>query len=141
MTEEEFIRGIDCAFPYEERAAAARVIEEGAGLSANAAFMTLHEICRPPVRRRVGRELQLELLAAWRARFDHPLAGPVLRAARAIIEGEPLPGAEAIAAMRAIESHPGQYNALAIVGFACEDEAVARVCEEILARWRAGQGA
>ncbi|MDX2033712.1 MAG: hypothetical protein SF339_23755 [Blastocatellia bacterium] len=141
MTEEEFIRGIDCAFPYDDRAAAERVIEEGAALSANAAFMALHEICRPSASRRVERELQWELLAAWRARFDHPLAGPVLRAARAIIEGAPLAAAEALEVMRAIESHPGQYNALAIVSFACEDEAVARVCEEILARWRAGQGA
>jgi len=62
MTEAEFIEAIGFRFPYQDFDKCRSLIKLGASISANAAFMVLHEICRTPHKHSVSREILFELL-------------------------------------------------------------------------------
>jgi len=47
-SEREFILAIDCRFPFHDRDAALRAIDEGCAISSNAACVVIDEIVRPP---------------------------------------------------------------------------------------------
>jgi hypothetical protein len=121
MTEAEFIGHIDCAFPYDDPPRARALIERAPAVSANAAFMVMHELARIPASVTVSPESRRDLLNHLRAHLNHPLAVLVSRLAEEMIAGRPVPVAEANTAMQAIAKHPGQYAALAIACFSCDD--------------------
>ncbi len=73
VTEEEFIKTVDCLFPYDDEVQAIELIKIGSAISPNAAFMVLHEICRPPRSSHVAASRVNELLAKWTAAAHHPL--------------------------------------------------------------------
>lgn len=134
---------IDCQFPYNSPSASA-LIRQGWATSLNAAFCVLHELCRPPRECAVSKARLRALVAEWAAGGDHPLKDPVLQAAHALIEGEPLPWRQGVALMERIGLFDGQRAALGIAYFAsAEDEddenslALTRTNEEIRRRWDA----
>jgi hypothetical protein len=121
MTESEFIRSIDCQLPYGNLEKVRSLIEQANGISSNAVFMVLHEICRPPRREVIDLNARLELLANWSQSVEHPLSATLLPIAKSMIRGEDVPPGAAVAAMREVAQFPNQYNALAIPYFSCND--------------------
>lgn len=138
MTENEFIEFIDCQFPYELEEEWRPLIVLAASISPNAAFMVLHELCRLPNGTKVNREALQAMLECWKSNFTHPLVVEVLPAAEAMINGCELTVDESLRIMRKIAEHPGQYSALAIPYFACDDLAgkADELHQEISRSWR-----
>lgn len=116
-TEPLFVDPIDARFPYDDKEQASTLIRDGQKISLNAAFCVLHEICRAPQSNTVSKRRQLELLSEWTETVCHEIAAPVLKCARALIEGERLPWNEAVEIMEQIGSYDGQRAALAIAYF------------------------
>ena len=82
------------------------------------------EICRPPTDVVVSTETLLDLIALWSDLATHPLASPVAAAARQIAAGADLPVAAAKELMSEIAEFQGQYCALNIAYFSCDDPTV-----------------
>ncbi|QPQ55389.1 hypothetical protein IC614_01905 [Allosphingosinicella flava] len=118
--DEAFISSFDADFPYEDPAAATKLILKGWQISLNAAFFALHEICRPPRGVSVSRERQQHLLDEWARHSDHPLKDLCSPCAQALIAGPLLSFQEGVRLMRGIGQYEGQYNALAVVYFASD---------------------
>ena len=137
MTETEFIEVIDCRLPYEDKQRCCDLIELGAGISPNAAFMVLHEICRPPNSSTATAECLEILLAEWSARVRHPIVEIVLPTAIAMVRGESVSVASSMLAMQKISEYKHQFNALSIPYFACDDinGAADTLHQEIVAAW------
>jgi hypothetical protein len=139
MNESEFISHIDCAFPYNDLPEWQRLVRLGATLSANAAFMVLHEICIPPRSAQVTSTQQLEMIDYWSSRFSHPLANQIRAVAIGRIAGERLDIDAASRVFKLVADHPGQYNALNIVYFSCGefDELTEQFKSAVTNRWQA----
>lgn len=139
MTEDEFIQSIDCSFPYADEARWRELIDLGASISPNAAFMVLHEICRAPIDVVIDPGTLSNMLDVWQVRFKHPLVEVVLPAAEAMLRHETITVQAALMAMRRVASYPGQYNALSIPYFACDDvnDKADVLYEEIIRSWSA----
>jgi hypothetical protein len=142
MNEQEFINEIDCRFPYTDTDRAIGLIKSACAISANAAFMVVHELVRIP-RSVVVPQAQRELLLnRVEAALDHPLKQLVIDIARRRINNLPVSESDASDAMRQIGQFPDQYNALAIAYFSCEsstdDElgAVDSAYKEVEGEWR-----
>ena len=141
--EPPFQASIDARFPYED-ASASVLIQQGWAISLNAAFCVLDELCRPPLTSgAVPKDRLRKLLAEWAAGPDHPLKLPVLRAARALIEGKSLDWQEGVELMKQVGSFDGQRAALGIAYFASDcdspegDEALTVTDTEIREMWQA----
>ena len=117
VAERAFLAEFDFNFPYADTVAAKRLIERAQGISLNAVFCVLNEICRAPYPGVVTQERQRELLELWRAGFEHPLKKPLERCAMALIEDVPLPWGESIEIMRLVGTYPAQRAALGIAYF------------------------
>jgi len=78
VTEDEFIKTVDCRFPYDDEVRARELIKLGSAISPNAAFMVLHEICRPPCSSQVVISRVNVLLGEWIVAVRHPLVQEVL---------------------------------------------------------------
>lgn len=65
MTEEDFIRLVDCRFPYLDRESSLLLMQEAAKISPNAQFMVLSEILRLPGSMQVPVAVQHELVFEW----------------------------------------------------------------------------
>ncbi|MEI8256494.1 MAG: hypothetical protein WCJ30_12540 [Deltaproteobacteria bacterium] len=140
MTESGFISRVDCAFPYEDEAAAHGLIVEACGISTNACFMVAEELSRPPRSVRAPVETRLRLLAVLRQGFEHPLRDRVLAVAEAQIRGGCVGLADALALLREIAAHRHQHCALNIVYFACDedvDDVLDAECTRIRDGWAA----
>jgi hypothetical protein len=137
MTEVEFITEIDCRFPYRDETKRHQLIELGASISPNAAFMVLHEICRPPRSVGVDSDILQTILLEWTGVFHHPLVDIVLPAAMAIIRAEEIPVEQSMLAMKAVSTYQNQFNALSIPYFACDDVTgeVDLMHQKIIDRW------
>ena len=85
MNEEEFLKSIDCCFPYENESRWKALILKGKAISENASFGVLHEIARKPFGNQVSEKAQLAMVNFWDAENEHPLAKSVIEAAKAII--------------------------------------------------------
>ncbi|OOG45630.1 hypothetical protein [Rhodanobacter sp. C01] len=139
MTEIEFIREMDCRFPYEDWEKCLSLMELGASISANSAFMVLHEICRPPRSKKIKVHLLKALLDAWQERFTHPLVQVVLPAAEALMHRKTISVIDALNTMRSVARYQDQYNALALPYFASDDdvdETVEALYKETILRWQ-----
>jgi hypothetical protein len=121
MEEAQFIEQISCQFPYGDPEAARRLAAQACSISPNAAFAVADEVSRPPRGAIVPPELQIEVFSILEKEIEHPLAGPVVSAARRIAGGEELSESEAVFLMRQIEQFPGQYAALSIAYLGCAD--------------------
>jgi hypothetical protein len=136
-----FEASMDARFPYTDRHKASALIAEGWAISLNASFCVLEEICRAPRGAIVTPERQRELVAEWGAAFEHPLKGPLLRCAEALIDHEALPWNEAVSAMYQVSMFDGQRAALNIVYFSADcdseegDEALTSTDRQIREAW------
>jgi len=139
VTEGEFIQSIDCCFPYGNKRRWTKLIEIGANISPNSAFMILHEICRPPKSAQVVEAQLSEILEAWLSSFSHPLVEVMLPIAKTVIGGNQISVEESVKAMRVVAPYEDQYNALAILYFACDDDSgeAHESYQEVVRNWRA----
>ncbi|WP_170763954.1 hypothetical protein [Ruegeria lacuscaerulensis] len=137
MNEAEFSKSIDCAFPYANREKVIELVDVALSISTNAVFMVLEEICRPPQSTGVAKETLSDLIDVWSERVDHPLARSVVPIARLMLEGTHLSVYEAEKAVRKIAPFEGQYSALNIAYFSCDDTdgSVETVIHEVRGRW------
>jgi hypothetical protein len=123
MTEDEFSNMVDCRWPYGDIERSRELISTAVGISPNAAFIALHELCRLPRNADAKSAELLELVDFWLREFDHPLAFSMAMSAKSMIEDKALPAPQALTMMEAIGSYPGLYAALAIAYFSCDDSA------------------
>lgn len=139
MTEAEFVDSIDARFPYGDAQAGRALINQGLGISANAAFAVAYELAHPPVDAEPWTERRLQDLALLRSSLRHPLAVPVLAVVERLIRGEQITVEEAMSLMEQIGAYRDQFAALGLVYMACDDrENVADgVYERIVESWRA----
>ncbi len=136
MTEEDFIEQVDCNFPYNDRAAAEATIAQGAAISPNAAFLVLHEICRPPVA--VPSAELHQLLALWDAATEHPLKPRLLQAATAVIDHVALPKEWVLDTMATVEPYrlPTALTVVYFAGDAADAVAIDTEFRAIFDRWK-----
>jgi hypothetical protein len=71
MNEEEFVRSVDCAFPYGDVERRSAVLREAATISANAELMVLHEILCPPSSVVISPLDQAGMVEEWLAVCQH----------------------------------------------------------------------
>ncbi|MGA2584952.1 MAG: hypothetical protein ABSG31_16895 [Tepidisphaeraceae bacterium] len=137
VTEQEFIESIDCRFPYHDEEKWKMVIQTAISLSPNCAFMVLHELCRPPRSSTVNPQERKKIFDYWCCQFSHPIVPIVSKAAIALIEGGDHSVAEASDAMIAVADYPGEYCALSILYFSCDDVGgkVDELYRGIIQRW------
>ena len=121
MTEAEFSESIDCCFPYHARVEAIELMDRALQISTNAAFIVLHELCRPPHGTRVEKKLLAELIDLWDAKVDHPLARSIVPIARVMARDAFVSVDEAKSVLETLAPFTGQYAALAIVSCSCDD--------------------
>jgi hypothetical protein len=137
--EQAFADRVDCRFPYNEHWAAQQLIEEARGISLNAAFCVLHEICSPPHPSPVTLARQQELLSEWIAAIDHPLVEAVRPCAIALLHREQVSSSVAECVLTRVGQHDRQLAALALVLSATKDTepSIIALEREIRLRWEA----
>lgn len=137
MTESEWIERIDCRFPYRRSIEWRRLSAQAARISSNAAFMVLHEVCRPPRSVRLDEADAAVIVRHLRRRFRHPLLRVLAPAVEARICGTDLRVSTAARLMRKVAAYQGQYSTLAICYFSAEDRtgALDRLYEQVVAKW------
>jgi hypothetical protein len=138
MTGDDFMLFIDFNFPFHDENLWRRVVETGAHLSPNCAFMVLHEICRPHTRYATSARQQA-IYQYWRSCFDHPLVDVMAPVAETMIEHEYATGEQAMAAMRGAAAFPHQANALGLALYSSGQPTaeMKALYEQIVAAWRA----
>jgi hypothetical protein len=120
----KFIDSIDCNFPYHDRQKCLRLIDEAAGISVNAIFSVTEEICRIPVseKEKVQKSYLLDLLAYTKDKFEHPIKEIIFDTADKMIREQDLTVDEVIKGMEIIKEYRGQFAALSILYFSCDDK-------------------
>ncbi len=136
MTENELIRLIDCRFPINDYESSQNLIRSSIEISPNAAFMVLHELCRYPKPDENDKRMIRTHLEFWKNNFHHPAIPIVLPSAMALINGENISESDCLNAMREISTYKNQYNALAIISFACTTDAADLLYDEIVEKWK-----
>jgi hypothetical protein len=139
MDEATFVDSIDARFPYTDLDAGLQLAEHACTISANAAFAVVDELARPPRGTAAPSAHRLAILERIRELLDHPLASVVLDLARRLVRDERPSVDDALRTMRLISAHPGQYAALSVAYFACEDSSghADREYQRILKTWDA----
>lgn len=136
----DFVNKIDCRFPYGNRKECLNLIDEALGVSSNAVFSVIEEICRAPLseREKVSNRHLSELLNAIDERFEHPLKEMILSVTNRLIRQQEISVGSAEEYMKAVDDFPGQYAALDIVYFSCDDRdgKLESLWDDIIARWR-----
>ena len=120
----EFLNKIDCNFPYLDRTQCVNIINEANSISSNASFSVIEEICRMPQSKRtkISKEILFELLYLVERSFEHPLKTIIIETAKKMINNQLLDIDNVISVMNKIREFKGQYAALSILYFSCEDE-------------------
>ena len=136
MGELEFIERIDCQFPYDRPVVWRQLSAQAARMSPNAAFMLIHEACRPP--RSLAPNQARAIVRHLRRRFRHPLYRVAEPAIQAHISGHPLRQFKAASLMRRVAAYAGQYNALALCYMSANDRAglLERTYNHVVSKWR-----
>lgn len=141
VSEEEirFIDAIDCNFPYWNKNECLLLIDEAIAILPNAVYTVIEEICRIPVseRENVSPIFLHELLNIISEKFEHPLKEPVIEVARLMVDNKDITVKEAIILMENIRKYPGQYAALSILYFSCDDNRgkLEELYDSILKEW------
>jgi hypothetical protein len=138
MSESEFIERIDCRFPYRRQMEWRRLSARAARISANAAFMVVHEACRPPRSVELGADQARAIVSHLRRRFRHPLLRVLAPAIQAHISGRELRPSKAASLMRKVAAHADQYNALALCYLCADDSAgvLDQIYNQVVSKWR-----
>lgn len=138
MNEEEFLKSIDCRFPYENENQWRALIHQGKEISENASFGVLEEISRKPFGNKISEKEQLKMVGAWEIENEHPLVQPVIEAAKAIITNEPLSVEKTLGLLSQVQAFRNLYCALNIISFACDDVEglVDKKWQEIVNSWK-----
>jgi len=138
MNEEEFINSIDCCFPYENPMKWKKVINTAVGISDNACFMVLHELCRPPRSSKVGYKTKLRIFNFLSKRFRHPLVTLLKRIILSMLKAEQVPVGVALSGMKIVSVYENQYNALAICLFSANDRTnkTELFYEHVISQWK-----
>ncbi|WP_027710304.1 hypothetical protein [Zooshikella ganghwensis] len=136
MNEQEFIESIDFNFPYQDGVKALELIDQAKKISSNASFMVLHEIVRAPTD--VDHEVRKKLYKQWLSGFNHKLLPIVREAAESLLSGSELSISRVLELMQHIEPEVGQYCALGIIYFACDDQEgkVDDLYNQIIEQWQ-----
>src|SRR5262245_25076701 len=108
-SEEEFLTAIDCRFPFDDRRRASDLIEEGCRLSSNAGFALVDEILRPARGVVAPAEYRQDLLRHVFGLLRHPLVEVIRPLAERLVSGGEATVEEALAIMRRVAEHRGQY--------------------------------
>ena len=142
MTEDieiQFSDKIACKFPYHDRQESLRLIEQAATISTNALFSVIEELCRIPesARSTVSTETLLELLTLTANKLDHPVKDIIVDAAGKMIHRQELTVDDAILKMKTVQQYPGQFAALSILYFSCDDkeERLEPIWDSIRVEW------
>jgi hypothetical protein len=140
MTGDEFILSIDHRFPYFDETQWRPLVETGARLSPNCAFMVLHELCRPSTCK-VTRQQLRAIYQYWRSCFAHPLVEVMSPVAEAMMAGDELAVSQAMATMRIVAQYPDEYNALGIAFYSCGEptQEARALFDQVVAGWRGAQ--
>jgi len=122
--EMEFLNKIDCNFPYQDRQESIGLIELASRISTNALFSVIEELCRIPesVRPNVSTETLLELLDTTANKLNHSLKEFIVDAANKMILCQEQTVDETILKMYTVKKYLGQYAALSILYFSCDDK-------------------
>ena len=138
--EEQFIDRIDCNFPYRDNEQCLSLIDEAVSISANSIFKVIEELCRIPIsdKQHVSEQYLLELLKLTAEKFENPLKEIIVGTATKMILEEELSVDEVISKMELVRQFPGQFSALSILYFSCNDkeEKLEPIWDSILAEWR-----
>ena len=139
-SENEFLYSIDCQFPYDDHARALALVEQAVGISANATFAVLYEVCFVPANAHADITTRCDVLTHITKLLRHPLGKVILPLAAELLDGKRASVPRQIEAMRKVSSFPGQYSALQIALFAGDpeetrDEELDRVYDEIVESW------
>jgi hypothetical protein len=138
MTESDFISNIDCDFPYASSLKWRKILKSSVSFSANATFMVLHELCRPPKSAASSSFQRTVIRQHLYKYFRHPLKSKLEKIISSQINGETVSVAVAAKAMRCVAAYPNQYNALAICYFSCNDKSnyIEKLYEGIIEKWQ-----
>lgn len=135
----QFLDKIDCNFPYQDRQESLRLIEQAATLSTNALFSIIEELCRIPESERpnVSIEALLDLLTLTANKINHPIKDLIVETADKMIWREELTIEDVILKMQKVQKYPGQFAALSILYFSCDDkeERLEPIWDNILNEW------
>jgi hypothetical protein len=120
----QFLDKIDCNFPYLDRQESLRLIAQASTLSTNALFSVIEELCRIPESQRstVSTETLLNLLTVAASKLNHPLKEIIVDTADKMIRRQELTVDEAISKIQTVQKNPGQFAALSILYFSCDDK-------------------
>lgn len=135
----QFLDKIDCNFPYTDRQESERLVEQAATLSTNALFSVVEELCRIPEsdRSSVSNETLLDLLTLTASKLNHPLKNIIIDTADKMIRRQELTVDEAMLRMKTVQQYPGQFAALSILYFSCDDkeERLDPIWDSIRVQW------
>ena len=110
MTEAEFADRIDCNWPYHDVSLGRELIKIAVGISPNAAFIALGELCNLPASVAVEPATLLALVDLWLSEFDHPVAPMTAEGAIAMIERKWLPVPEVLTRMDSVSGYPASLQ-------------------------------
>ncbi|MEY3240003.1 MAG: hypothetical protein RIR11_1441 [Bacteroidota bacterium] len=138
-TEIQFIDKIDCKFPYHDRQESLQLIEQAAALSPNALYSIIEELCRIPHSKRssVATETLVDLLAITANQLNHPLKELIVDTADKMIRSQELTVEDVILKMQIVQKYPGQFAALSILYFSCDDKdgKMEPIWKNIISEW------
>ncbi len=122
--ETQFLDKIDCNFPYQNRQECLRLIEQASTLSTNALFSVIEELGRIPESERpnVSTKALLDLLTLTANKINHPLKSLIVETADKMIRRQELTVDEVVLKMQTVQKYPGQFAALSILYFSCDDK-------------------
>lgn len=137
--ENNFFEKIHCRFPYHDKELSLQLIEEGVSLSTDLAFKIIEELARITRGDRKGLEdgyLQ-DLLRITSSKFEHPIKEMIVDVAKKMIDSEGITVDEALLKLENVRNFPGQYSALSILYFSCNDkkEKLEPIWKDIINKW------
>jgi hypothetical protein len=140
ISEIKFLDKIDCNFPYLDNSKSQLLIEQASNISYNAIFAVIEEICRIPYseRQSVSTERLLKLLNLTASKLNHPLKEIIVDVANKMINDKQLSVEEAVKKMEIVKNYPGQYSALSILYFSCDDndKILEPIWDKIINEWK-----
>jgi hypothetical protein len=115
------------------------LIEQAAALSPNALYSIIEELCRIPHSKRssVATETLVDLLAITANQLNHPLKELIVDTADKMIRSQELTVEDVILKMQIVQKYPGQFAALSILYFSCDDKdgKMEPIWKNIISEW------
>lgn len=136
-SEKILLEEIDCKLPYNDKDACIHLIDRAVLISPNAVFAIVEELCRIPSRQSVSEIQLISLLAYVDGIFEHSLKPLVFEVASKMILGEGVSVADTKANLNVVSAFIGQFAALNIMYFSCDDETgeIETLHQDIVSDW------